>query len=104
MAAALGGLDGLIFTAGIGEHAPEIRMRVCEKSRWLGVALDSAANEHGEDCISVPGSGVSVWVIPTDEERMIACQTIGVLRAEQKPPPWKAGVPASNAAYMENGV
>jgi acetate kinase len=80
LAAALGGLDGLVFTAGIGEHAPEIRRRVCERSRWLGITLDPHANERGDQCISTPGSRVSVWVIPTDEERMIARQTIDVLR------------------------
>ena len=68
----LGGLDGLIFTAGIGEHAPEIRARICERLGWLGVALDDAANSRGETVISAPESRVTVWVIPTDEEVMIA--------------------------------
>jgi acetate kinase len=79
LSASLGGLDGLVFTAGIGEHAPEIRRRVCERSRWLGITLDTRANERGGGCISAPGSRVSVWVIPTDEERMIARRTIEVV-------------------------
>jgi len=78
LAATLGGLDGLVFTAGIGEHAPEIRRRVCERSRWLGITLDAHANERSDECISAPGSRVSAWVIPTDEERMIARRTIEV--------------------------
>ena len=82
LVAALGGLDGLVFTAGIGEHSPEIRRLVCERSGWLGITLDTAANERGEPCISTPASRVSVWAIPTDEERMIARQTIAVLGAE----------------------
>jgi acetate kinase len=86
LAAALGGLDGLVFTAGIGEHAPEIRRRVCDRSRWLGIALDPAANARGDGCISAPASGVSVWVIPTDEERSIVRQTIEVLRRERAAP------------------
>ena len=79
LSATLGGLDALVFTAGIGEHAPEIRRRVCERSRWLGITLDHHANERGEQRISAPRSRVSVWVIPTDEERMIARQTLEVV-------------------------
>ena len=80
LVAALGGLDGLVFTAGIGEHAPEIRRRVCEKSAWLGLVLDTTANEQGAERISAEASRVPVWAIPTDEERTIARQTIKVLR------------------------
>jgi acetate kinase len=79
LTATLGGLDGLVFTAGIGEHSVQIRRQVCEASRWLGIALDREANARGEECISAPNSRVSVWVIPTDEERMIARQTVSVL-------------------------
>jgi acetate kinase len=79
LSASLGGLDGLVFTAGIGEHSAEVRRRVCEAGRWLGIALDRDANERGAERISAPNSRVSVWVIPTDEERMIARQTIEVL-------------------------
>lgn len=82
LTASLGGLDGLVFTAGIGEHAAEIRRLVCERSRWLGIRLNPAANESGVECISAPDSAVSVWAIPTDEEAMIVKQTIGVLGVE----------------------
>jgi acetate kinase len=75
MAAALGGLDALVFTGGIGEHAAEIRARVCRDARWLGIALDEAANEAGDPCISHPGSTTSAWVIPTDENLMVARHT-----------------------------
>ena len=79
LSATLGGLDGLVFTAGIGEHSVEVRRRVCEASRWLGVSLDAEANARGAERISTADSRVSVWAIPTDEERMIARQTVAVL-------------------------
>lgn len=69
---ALGGLDAIVFTAGIGEHAPEIRRRICEQLSWLGLDIDVAANETGGPRISAIGSGISAWVIPTNEELMIA--------------------------------
>lgn len=72
LTARLGGLDGLVFSAGIGEHAPEIRRRVCEQLAWLGVVIDEDANAAGATRISPPASGVSVWVIPTDEEHGLA--------------------------------
>lgn len=72
LAAALGGLDALVFTAGIGEHAPEIRRRICERCGWLDLHIDAALNEANATRISSPESRVSVWVVPTDEERMIA--------------------------------
>jgi acetate kinase len=72
LAAALGGLDALVFTAGIGEHAAPVRARVCEQAAWLGVRLDPAANLAGGPRISTAGSAVSAWVIPTNEELMIA--------------------------------
>lgn len=75
LAAALQGLDALVFTAGVGEHAPEIRQRVCQRAAWLGVRLDTAANARGGPRISTEDSPVSAWVIPTDEERMIAIHT-----------------------------
>jgi acetate kinase len=81
LAAALGGLDGLVFTAGIGEHAPEIRARICRGARWLGLQLDEVANRAGGPRISVPGAGASAWVIPTDENLMIARHTIGLVGA-----------------------
>ena len=79
LVATLGGLDGLVFTGGIGEHAPEIRRRVCKKSAWLGLILDTTANEQGAERISAEASRVSIWAIPTDEEQTIARQTISVL-------------------------
>jgi acetate kinase len=78
LAAAAGGLDTLVFTAGIGEHAAPVRTAVCRQSAWLGIELDEAANERGAERISLPSSSVSVWVIPTDEERMIARHTSAV--------------------------
>ena len=75
LAASLGGLDALVFTAGIGEHAPEIRRRVCEQAGWLGIELDDAANAAGAARITTPGSKVSAWVIPTNEDLMIARHT-----------------------------
>ena len=75
LAAALDGLDALVFTAGIGEHAPEIRRRVCEKSTWLGLEIDEAANAAGGARITKPRSKTSAWVIPTDEDLMIARHT-----------------------------
>ncbi len=72
LAAALGGLDALVFTAGIGEHAAEIRRRVCEQAAWLGLQIDASANAAGGPRISTSGSETSAWVIPTNEELMIA--------------------------------
>lgn len=79
LTAVLGGLDGLVFTAGIGERSSEIRRRICEASKWLGIALDSEANDRSATRISRPESRVSVWVIPTNEELMIARHTAAVL-------------------------
>ncbi len=71
----LGGLDALVFTAGIGENSAEVRAAVCEKLSWLGVSIDAAANRKHGPLISAKDSGVSAWVIPTDEELMIAMHT-----------------------------
>jgi acetate kinase len=76
MTAALGGLDGLAFTAGIGEHSAMVRKRVCGHLAWMGLAVEEQANDQGGPCISQAGSKVSVWVVPTDEERMIAMHVI----------------------------
>jgi acetate kinase len=87
LAAALGGLGALVFTGGIGENAAPVRARVCRDARWLGVELDEDANERGEPCISGPDSRVSAWVIPTNEELMIALHARSVLtgaRAERQ--------------------
>jgi acetate kinase len=79
LAAVLHGIDGLVFTAGIGENSPEIRRRICEASSWLGVELDPEANAHGGPRISTPHSNVSAWVVPTNEELMIARHTGSLL-------------------------
>jgi acetate kinase len=79
LAAALGGLDALVFTAGIGENAAVIRERVCHDAAWLGVELDKTANVAGGPRISTGHSHVSAWVIPTNEELMIARHTLRVL-------------------------
>ncbi len=81
LAAALGGLDAIVFTAGIGENSAEIRARVCRDAAWLGVELDSAANARGGPRISAAASRVSAWAIPTNEELMIARHTRNLLGA-----------------------
>jgi acetate kinase len=78
-AAVLGGVDGLVFTAGIGENSPEIRRRICKACVWLGIKLDEEANNERRAQISTPDSEVSVWVIPTNEELMIARHTGSLL-------------------------
>jgi acetate kinase len=84
LAAALGGLDALVFTGGIGEHAVAIRERVCRDAAWLGVELDSAANDCGRPRVSTQSSRVNVWVVPTNEELMIARHTRVLLAARSK--------------------
>jgi acetate kinase len=79
LAATMHGIDALVFTAGIGEHSAEIRERVCREASWLGVELDPVANEGGGPCISTPTSKASAWVIPTNEELMIARHTHAVI-------------------------
>jgi len=79
LAAALGGVDALVFTAGIGEHAAPIRERVCRDALWLGLTLDPPANARHGPRISGPDSGVTAWVIATDEEQMIARHTHAML-------------------------
>ncbi len=76
LAAALGGLDALVFTGGIGENASEIRQRICRKAHWLGITANDAANADNEPQISDAASRVSVWRIPTNEELVIARQTL----------------------------
>jgi acetate kinase len=82
LAAAAGGLDCLVFTAGIGEHAAEIRARICEQSAWIGIRLDPATNDAGGPRISMSDSAVSVWVIPTDEELMVAQHTFAFMQKQ----------------------
>ena len=79
-AAVLGGLDAFVFTAGIGEHSAPVRAALCAKLSWLGVKLDEQANTSGGPRISTPESAVSVWVIPTNEELMIAQHTLALVR------------------------
>jgi acetate kinase len=81
LAAALQGIDAFVFTAGIGENSSAIRARVAEKLAWLGVALDAAENGKHALKISQPGSRIPVYVVPTDEERMIAEHTLSMLWA-----------------------
>ncbi|MDO9164426.1 MAG: acetate/propionate family kinase [Methylococcaceae bacterium] len=81
LAAALGGLDALIFTGGIGEHSVIIRQRICQQAAWLGVGLDDNANQQQEPrfCISKAASTVATWVVQTDENLMIARHTLKLL-------------------------
>jgi acetate kinase len=79
LAAVLGGVDALVFTAGIGENSPEIRRRICQASAWLGIDLDATANDARGPRISTRASKVSAWVIPTNEELMIARHTAALL-------------------------
>ncbi|HWJ07075.1 MAG TPA: acetate/propionate family kinase [Steroidobacteraceae bacterium] len=83
LAAALGGLDAIVFTAGIGENQPEIRARICRLAAWLGVELDEAANRRHGPRISTAASAVAAYVVPTDEESMIGRHVLGVLGAEE---------------------
>ena len=88
LVAALGGLDALVFTAGIGENAPEIRRRVCEQASWLGLALDAEANAAGGPQMTRQDSKVSAWIIPTDEDLLIARHTwqlIGKRQGQREP-------------------
>ena len=79
LAAAMSGVDGFVFTAGIGENSPKLRTAIAGKLAWLGVSLDEAANAEGRSLISGPNSRIPVYVVPTDEELMIARHTIAVL-------------------------
>lgn len=84
LAAALGGLDAIVFTGGIGERAVAIRSRVCRDAAWLGLELDEAANQAGGQRINSPKSHIAAWVIPTDEELMIARHSRQVLEQDEK--------------------
>jgi acetate kinase len=81
LAAAMGGIDGLVFTGGIGENAAPIRRQVCQRLAWIGLEFDDTANERHGPRISTTESRISAWVIPTDEERMIARHTHAINRA-----------------------
>jgi acetate kinase len=82
LASALGGLDAIVFTAGIGEHSVALRERICRDAAWLGIELDAAANASGGPRISTSGSRAAAWVVPTNEELMIARHTAAVLGKE----------------------
>ena len=79
LAAALGGLDALVFTAGIGEHATDIRRRVCEQAGWFGFEIDEGRNAAGGPMITAGTGKASAWVIPTDEDLMIALHSWALL-------------------------
>jgi acetate kinase len=84
LAAVLGGIDGIVFTAGIGERSAAIRQRICDASAWLGLDLDRHGNERHGPCISAPGSAIEAWVVPTNEELVIARHTgqlLGLIEA-----------------------
>jgi acetate kinase len=83
LGAAMGGIDGFVFTAGIGENAPSIREAVAKRLNWLGLDFDPEANASGKRLISREGSRVACYVIPTDEELMIARHTLAVLRSKR---------------------
>jgi acetate kinase len=87
LASVLGGVDGIVFSAGIGENAPEIRAKVCAGLGWLGARLDDEANGQGRERIGLPGSRVALMVIPTDEEAMIARQSLEILDGVRFDPP-----------------
>ncbi len=84
LASSLGGLDNLVFTAGIGESSPAIRAMTCKRLAWLGVEIDVEANAAGAPVISPAASPVTVRVIPTDEERMIAIHTLEIVGQNQR--------------------
>ena len=86
LAAAIGGLDAFVFTAGIGERSAPIRAEIAGRLAWLGAELDPAANAAGKTCISKDGSRVAIYVVPTDEELMIAKHTLAVLSAAGRAP------------------
>ncbi|CAH1672455.1 Acetate kinase [Hyphomicrobiales bacterium] len=81
LTAALGGLDAFVFTAGIGENAPELRERIVRRMAWLGAELDPKANTAGSSLISTPGSRIGLYIVPTDEELMIAGHTLRLITA-----------------------
>jgi acetate kinase len=85
MAAALGGVDGIVFTGGIGENAADLRAAIAAGCRWLGLEVDAQRGGHGARRISREASAVAAWVIPTDEERMIARHTVRVLGLARAP-------------------
>ena len=94
LAAALGGLDAIVFTAGIGENSAYLRARVCADAAWLGVAVDVDANESGAPCIGRRDGSIEVWVIPTNEELMIARHTRALVQTRGAAPAADGGTTA----------
>jgi acetate kinase len=80
LANTLGGLDRLVFTAGIGEHSAIVRKAICKRLEWLGAAIDDAANDAHAPLINRPNASVEIHVIPTDEEIVVARHTLNVMR------------------------
>lgn len=80
LASALGGLDGFVFTAGVGENSPMVRAKIVDRLKWLGAEIDPEANETNALSISAPSSTVDIYVVPTDEELMIARHTLKIIR------------------------
>ena len=83
LVAALGGLDALVFTGGIGEHATPVRARVCELSQWLGIAIDPVANADDLTILHTADSAIKVLIVPTNEERMMAKHVAQVLAMDE---------------------
>ncbi|WP_030541316.1 acetate/propionate family kinase [Sphingobium sp. DC-2] len=79
LASSLGGIDGFVFTAGIGENHAEVRSRICQRLAWLGTEIDEIANASDAPRISLPSSAVTVRIVPTDEELMIALHTLSLI-------------------------
>jgi acetate kinase len=88
LAASLGGLDGIVFTAGIGENSPAVRARIIESCAWLGVILDPDANAAGGPRVSKPTSRTSAWVIQTNEEFAIARHTLAMISRDGRSSNW----------------
>jgi acetate kinase len=84
LAPALKGVNAIVFTGGAGENSSIVRERVCREAAWLGVELDTAANNASGPRISRDQSGVTAWVIPTNEELMIAQHTTGIVLGQVK--------------------
>ena len=104
LAAALGGLDAFVFTAGIGENSVSVRARIADKLGWLGVALDPKANASHAPLISRHDSRVAVYVAPTDEELMIARHTLALLADRRAAPSnerWLHMIPVAKAPLLE---
>jgi acetate kinase len=97
LAATLDGVDAIVFTAGIGEHSWRVREAAMSGMEWIGVRLDRQANRNNAELISAAGSPTAVFVLPTDEERMIAehtVQTAGLAGLDARPPAAVRGVSA----------